>query len=153
MGTSRRPLRSKKKRSPLLQRRTNSGRVHGKTARSIGKDPNYAKVHAMVQGQHTHRARGVRLREIKHLLGKTKFAEHRARKEEEIVRYQSSLTQWNQEARSLHRSPKRWYAQPRAPDTAETGPTKPTATRRCPKRVGKHGKVQFDLRGADNDQS
>ena len=42
---------------------------------------------------------------------------------------------------------------PMAPDTVETGPTKPTATRRCPKRVGKHGKVQFDLRGADNDQS
>ena len=96
-------MRSKRKRSPPLRRRTNSGRVHEKPARSIGKDPNYAKVHAMVRGQHTHRARGVRLREIKHLLGETKFAEHRARKEEEIVRYQSSLTQWNQEARSLHK--------------------------------------------------
>ena len=81
MGTSRRPLRSKRKRLPPLQRRTNSGRVHEKTARSIGKDPNYAKVHAMAREQH-----------IRHEV-----------RREEIVRYQSSLTQWNQEARSLHK--------------------------------------------------
>ena len=80
MGTSRRPLRSKRKRSPPLQRRTNSGRVHEKTARSIGKDPNYAKVHAMAREHIRHRVR-----------------------REEIVRYQSPLTQWNQEARSLHK--------------------------------------------------
>ena len=94
-----RPLRSKRKRSPPLRRRTNSGRVHEKTARSIGKHPNYTKVHAMAREHIRHRVR-----------------------REEIVRYQSSLTQWNQEARSLHKkghrsagTRSRWHSIPWKP--------------------------------------
>ena len=41
---------------------------------------------------------------------------------------------------------------PEPPDAVETGPTKPTTTQRCPKRVGKHWKVRFDHRGANTDQ-
>ena len=109
--------------------------VHGQeagldAAKSIGKDPNYMTVHAMAREHIRHEVR-----------------------REEIVRYQSSLMQWDQEGRSLHRSPKRWDVQPRAPVTVEIAPTKLTATRRCPKRVGKHGKVRFNHRGADTNQS
>ena len=77
-----------------------------------------------------------------------------ARREEEMVRYQSSLTAMEPGDRVIaqNRSLKRWNAQLRAPDTVESGPTKPTTTRRYPKRVSDHRKVQVDLRVADTDQ-
>ena len=116
------------------------------------------------------------------------FAEHEARREEKMEKYQSykdessrSLAQMEPGDKVIAQNmlTKRWDAQativsrrrdgrsywvdiddrkfvrnrkflrpcliPDPPDAMEPSPTKPTTTRRYPKRVGDHRKVQFDL--------